>query len=232
MTYLANPTNCKHPLTKDATRRAMSEGRLGCITTPKQGNRIPEGAPWCADNGKFGKGWPGAVGWFSWLTKKVDDYGTERCLFATAPDVINKQPDGSVIGDPRLTLIESRPWLPKIRSLGIPAAFVAQDECVSRGLIPWGEFDVLFLGGSNEFKLGPEGAAAVGMALDRGLRVHAGRVNSCKRMKYVLELGCSTSDGTFLTRHPHNLIRVIDGWFKPLGLTNFDGFDPYDRTVS
>jgi hypothetical protein len=37
-------------------RAAMSAGELGCMTTPAQGNRIPEGAWYACDNGKFGEG--------------------------------------------------------------------------------------------------------------------------------------------------------------------------------
>lgn len=38
----------------------MQAGLLGCMTTPAQGNVIPPGALYACDNGKFGKGWPGA----------------------------------------------------------------------------------------------------------------------------------------------------------------------------
>jgi len=35
---------------------AMEAGLLGCMTTPAQGNVLPAGVQWAADNGKFGKG--------------------------------------------------------------------------------------------------------------------------------------------------------------------------------
>ena len=52
MDYFANPST--QPI-----RGAMAAGHLRAILTPKQGNRLPGGVRWCADNGCFGKGWPG-----------------------------------------------------------------------------------------------------------------------------------------------------------------------------
>lgn len=193
----------------------MREGRLGCITTPKQGNRIPDGSWWCADNGKFGKGWPGESAWFAWLSRAADDTGRGRLLFATAPDVV---------GDSENTLRESLPFLPKLRELSVPSAFVAQDGCSRWGLIPWGEFDVLFIGGTDEFKLGEEGALVCEWARELGVPTHMGRVNSRKRIQLALDLGCATVDGTYLSFGPDvNLLRLI-GFFNQLGLNNFEGW--------
>ncbi|MGW3571668.1 hypothetical protein ACWDSL_48680 [Streptomyces sp. NPDC000941] len=100
---------------------------------PRNGHRMPYGVTWAADNGRFGKGWPGADVWFAWLARHADRAGT--CRFAVAPDV----PFDAVA-----TLAESRPWLEHIRHLGYPAAFAAQDGS-EEGHVPWGEFDVLFL---------------------------------------------------------------------------------------
>lgn len=205
MLYMGNP--CVGEVT-----RAMSERRLGCITTPKQGNPIPEGSFWCADNGKFGKGWPGPEAWLVWLTDTVSRYGPDRCVFAVAPDVV---------GNAQATLQESQPWLQPVRDLNIPVAFVAQDGCSEWGLIPWGEFDVLFLGGSDEFKLGAEGQLVTSWAVDLGVPVHMGRVNSKKRLNLALSWGCSTVDGTYLVFGPRKNLRRLVGWFNELGLENF-----------
>lgn len=157
MLYMSPPSNI--------AARAMVTGELGCMTTPKQGNPVPAGAWYGADNGKFGKGWPGPDAWWAWLQKAVAA-DPHRCLWATAPDVVC---------DPVGTLTESLPWLPRIRSLGVPAAFVGQDGC-EQGLVPWQHFDVLFLGGSTEWKLGPAAEALSREAVARGKRVHMGRV--------------------------------------------------------
>ncbi|MEE1765299.1 hypothetical protein [Streptomyces sp. SP18BB07] len=129
----------------------MSAGRIGCMTTPAQGARIPDGALFACDNSRFGsdgKGryWPGAEAWFDWLIRTVHRYGPDRCLWALAPD----QPF-----DAAATLTQSLPWLARIRELGVPAAYAAQDGCEEPGLLPWDAFDILFLAGSTEWKLGP-----------------------------------------------------------------------------
>jgi hypothetical protein len=189
-------------------RSAMSAGLLDCMTTPAQGNRIPDRANFACDNGKFGKGWPGADAWFAWLRRTIHRYGTGRCLWAVAPDVP---------GDAARTLDESQPWLAEIRSLGVPAAFAAQDGAeVDDRLLPWGEFDVLFLGGSTEFKLGSAAARLAAEAIDRGLTVHMGRVNSRRRLAVAQELGCRSVDGTHLTFGPARNLRPLLRWLAEL----------------
>lgn len=178
----------------------MSKGLLGCMTTPAQGNRIPNGAQYACDNGKFGKGWPGPDRWFEWLTDTVEQYGAERCLWAVAPDVPF---------DAAGTFAESRPWLAHIRALGVPAAYAAQDGS-ENDLIPWGEFDVLFLAGSTEWKISPAAARLAAQAKDRGLAVHMGRVNSLRRMTIASTFGCDSADGTYLAFGPDlNLPKVL-----------------------
>lgn len=195
MLYLATPSGPE-------IRAAMSAGALGCMTTPAQGNAVPEGAAYACDNGKFGKGWPGATEWFAWLTRTVQRYGPARCLWAVAPDIPC---------DAAGTLIESRPWLPRIRALGIPAAFAAQDGCET-GLIPWDEFDVLFLAGSTDWKIGEAAERLAAEATRRGVPVHMGRVNSRKRLLTAKRFGCKTVDGTYLAFGPKINLPRLTRW--------------------
>ena len=176
----------------------MQDGLIDCIVTPKQGNRVPD-ATFCADNGKFGEGWPGAEAWFDWLSTLP----ASRCTFAVAPDVV---------GDAGATLSASVPWLARVRGLGLPVAFVAQDGSESVDMIPWSDFDVLFLGGSTDWKLGPAARGLAAEAVARGKRVHMGRVNSLRRLLYAQQIGCSSVDGTYLIFGPDkNLARLL-GW--------------------
>lgn len=199
MIYLCNPCS-------PAVRAAMSDGELACLTTPLQRNPIPFGAFFACDNGKYGKGWRGAEFWWDWLLRTVEQNGSFRCLFATAPDVV---------GDAVATLAESLPWLPRMRELGIPVAYVAQDGCqTAPGLVPWDEFDVLFIGGSTEFKLGSE--ALCREAIGHGKRVHIGRVNSYKRMQWAKDCGAESCDGTFLTFGPDKNLPRLRLWFEKL----------------
>ncbi|MDH3037882.1 hypothetical protein [Streptomyces sp. TRM75561] len=184
----------------------MSAGLIACMTTPAQGNRIPDGALYAADNGKFGKGWPGADRWFQWLCTTVDRYGPDRCLWAVAPDVPF---------DAEGTLAESLPWLARIRELGVPAAFAAQDGCDELG-VPWDAFDVLFIAGSTEWKTGPVAEALAREAKARGKTVHMGRVNSLARLRTAEWFGCDSADGTYLAFGPtKNLARLTD-WLDDL----------------
>lgn len=180
----------------------MVAGELGFIDTPKQQNRRPAGVTWIADNGCFGKGYPGDEAWFAWLIRHAED--APRCLFATAPDVV---------GDAQATLERSRPWLPRIRALGYPAALVAQDG-LEHLAVPWDEFDALFIGGSTEWKLGPEARALVNEAKARGKHVHMGRVNSGKRYRYAEAIGCDTVDGTFLAFGPTQNLTRLRAWLR------------------
>ena len=195
MLYLANPCTPR-------VVSAMLEGSLGYIDTPAQGNARPAGIAWAADNGCFGKGYPGDAAWLAWLSG-MDPAG---CLFATAPDVV---------GDAASTLARSLPLLPAIRALGYPAALVAQDGLEAL-VVPWGEFDVLFIGGSTEWKLGRHARALVADAKRHGKRVHMGRVNSERRYRYATAIGCDSADGTFLTFGPDaNLPRLL-AWVRTI----------------
>lgn len=197
MRYFANPTKECLPL--------MQAGVIGYMEVPGQARyrkQCPE-AIWCADNGCFSEKRFKEDRWFKWLSTREH---VGRCAFATAPDVY---------GDAVATLERSTPWLPKIRALGYPAAYVAQDgqEHIAP---PWDAFDVLFIGGTDVFKLGPVARQLVTEAHQHGHPVHMGRVNSQKRYRYADAIGCDSADGTFLTFAPsENLAYVLD-WLRDL----------------
>jgi len=194
MIYLANPCSAA------AVKEAMAAGQLGFIDTPAQRNIRPAGLIWCADNGCFGEGYPGDAKWFEWLEKHAHEAG--NCLFATAPDIV---------GDAAGTLARSAPFLPRIRALGYPAALVAQDGLEALQ-VPWDTFDVLFIGGSTEWKLGAAARALTAEAKARGKWVHMGRVNSGKRYRYAHSIGCDSVDGTYLTFGPNKNLPKLLAW--------------------
>jgi hypothetical protein len=180
----------------------MRAGVLGQIATPAAGNLVVAGVEWCADNSVFGGKYPGDEQYLTWLRTRPN---LSRCRFAVAPDVV---------GDAAATLARSLPMLHRIRLIA-PVAFVGQDGALPEDL-PWGEFDVLFIGGSTEWKIGPAAAALVLEAKRRGLLVHMGRVNSYRRLKYADDIGCDSVDGTYITYGPNiNLPRVV-GWLDQL----------------
>jgi len=200
MTYFANP--CSPTVIAE-----MESGVLGFIATPAQGNKRPVGVTFVLDNGCFSDNFNERK-WWAWLCEPENMMAAPDCLFAVAPDVV---------GDAKATLERSRPWLPKIRELGYPVAFVAQDGFEDLEDIPWGEFDVLFIGGTTEWKLGPWARLAVRDAKAQGLWVHMGRVNSERRWRYADAIGCDSCDGTFLTFGPDvNLPRLL-AWTRNNG---------------
>lgn len=192
--YYANPST-------ERVRDAMRAGLLGCIATPAQGNKIPEGVDWVADNGAFSDRFDEGK-WWKFLNDNA--HRADTCAFAVAPDVV---------ADAAATLERSTPWLPRIRALGYPAAFVAQDGQESLD-VPWDNFDVLFVGGSTAWKLGTHAAALVAEAKARGKGVHCGRVNSQVRMRYMTHIGVDSCDGTFLAFGPDTNLPRLLSWLQ------------------
>lgn len=201
MLYLATPSGPE-------VRAAMSKELLGCMTTPAQGNRVPDGCKIGADNGKFGKAWKGADHWWSWLNRTIERYGPDRFVFAVAPDVPF---------DAHGTLAESLPWLERIRGLGVRPAFAAQNDS-ENGLIPWDALDggCLFIGGDDEWKDGPESARLIREARARGLWVHEGRVNTKERLEAAHRRGCDSVDGTTLAFGASRNLPQLLRWMEPL----------------
>lgn len=182
----------------------MHAQTIGYIDTPAQGNKRPAGVTWCADNGCFGKSYPGDEKWLAWL--ETNAHAAADCLFATAPDVV---------GDAAATLARSAPFLPLIRELGYPAALVAQDGLENLP-VPWDSFDVLFIGGTTQWKLSAAVRGLVKQAKERGKWVHCGRVNSSKRFRLMAAIGCDSADGTFLTFGPDINLGRLKGWINNL----------------
>lgn len=211
MLYLAPPST-------PPVREAMHAGLLGCITTPNQGNAIPDAVVYGADNSRYGTRRPELARWRQWLTGTVQRYGRDRCLFATVPD----EPF-----DHDETLRLWRTWRHCVATLEVPAAFVAQEGSERPGAIPWDEVDVLFIGGADAWKDGAGGRAVADAAHERGLTVHLGRVNGWTRYQYGAQvLRAETCDGTTIARGPdENLPRVL-GWVRRLAAEPWL-FDPF-----
>lgn len=194
MLYLANASS-------ERVRDAMRAGLIGQMVTPAEGRRPLSGVPFAADNGAFGKGYPGDERWLAWL----QGLPREGCLFAVAPDVV---------ADASATLALADRWLPVIRALGFPAALVLQDG-QEHLPVPWDLLDAVFIGGTTEWKLGPAAARLAAEARRRSKTVHMGRVNSGRRWAYAEVIGCDTADGTFLAFGPDKNLPRLRRWQTP-----------------
>jgi hypothetical protein len=198
--YYANPST-------EAIRDAMSAHRLGCITTPKQGNvTFPDEWDVIADNGCFSAKWDHDR-WFRWL---LDLPRTVR--FAVAPDVFD--PDGGPCHDATVERWER--YGPLMERHGFTPAFVCQVGCTTYEDVP-ADARVLFIGGTDEYKLGKvphEGQInRIAAAAKRdGRWVHCGRVNSLKRFRAARAMGCDSVDGTYLTFGPDVNLPKLLAW--------------------
>lgn len=191
MIYYATPSGPK-------VRSLIDDGRLGCIVAPKGPRQFPDSWDVIADNGCFSGAWTDKA-WSQWLE------GVSRSVrFATAPDVV----DLSGRATHRPTLERWERYAPIISDLGFVPAFVCQVGATWTN-IPT-EAAALFLGGSTEWKLGPDAANITRRAKKRDVWVHMGRVNSQRRFDAARAIGCDSVDGTFLAFGPDaNLPRLL-----------------------
>lgn len=197
MLYFGNPSS-------QSIRDAVSAGLLGVIDTPGNRRIIQPDWAWCADNGCFGKGYPGDEGYLRWLGTRA--HVAENCRFATAPDVL---------GNASATLERSASFFGPIASLGYIPALVAQDG-LEASQVPWSDIGAIFLGGTTDWKLGASAAQLVAEAKARGKWAHMGRVNSRKRLRYAHSIGCDSVDGTFLAYGPDVNLPPLLRWLAEL----------------
>lgn len=157
----------------------------GVITAPARwGHRpITEGRTWCMDNGVYTNAFNAHD-----FIQTLDRLATHRatCAFIAAPDVI---------GDAHRTLEQWPRWRDIIHARNLPAALVAQDGLKPKQ-IPT-DTDAVFIGGTTDWKLGPDALAVIESANTRGLWTHVGRVNSLKRLRHFALAHVNSADGTY-----------------------------------
>lgn len=174
-------------LVSGATTVVRDHPEVGILIVPRAGN-IPEivsGRTWAMDNGAF-SGLD--VPLFLRMLRRFK--GQIGCRFVTAPDVVANADE---------TLEQFRDWEPLIHLWNWPVAFVGQDGLNLRD-VPWDSCEAVFLGGTTEWKLGRTARDLAGYAKARGKWVHMGRVNSAKRLRYAIRIGCDSIDGTSFSR--------------------------------
>jgi hypothetical protein len=188
------PVLTKHPM-------------IGCLSQPESLvlSKVQQFKTWAADNGCFTKGdrfqLPEYLDWLDAMAPAAD-----RCLFATAPDVV---------ADAKATWERSEPAIPEIRLRGYDAALVAQDGMESMD-VAWDAFDALFIGGSTDWKLSWAARDVTAEAKRRGKWVHMGRVNSLRRLEVAEMMGCDSVDGNFLCFGPDKNLPRLLAWLDAL----------------
>jgi hypothetical protein len=197
----AHPSLMTHRDPRDTDRVHPNLGRL---IQPRHTSSIEltelERVPWAADNDCF-QGLD-VDRFYAMLDRIAPIAGTslERtladarrsmCKFVTVPDVV---------GDAVATAREFERWEAGVRRRGLPSALVLQDgvEDLERWMAGvWPRIDAVFVGGSTEWKLGPQAARLAQEAKARGKWVHWGRVNTQRRIDHVIDTGaCDSMDGS------------------------------------
>ena len=233
-------TGASNPSSRAAASGEL-RGQLGLLIAPGNASsyaaHVPDYSVWAMDNGCFTSG--GAFDGDEYLRTidrilKRHPEAHDRALFATAPDVFDPV---AMKGDPRATLERSAPYFDRIRDAGMPVALVAQDGLEDMmDEIPWDDFDTLFLGGSDDFKLGyfhekkstgypvylrgngasERWALLMNEALERGKDIHVGRSNSYARLNWGYQIGANSADGTLLAFGPEKNLERIKKWYPKL----------------
>lgn len=168
---------------------------FGAIITPDQGNIVKPGIRTLIDNGCFTKPEAFTVDRYRKLTAEYP-----RSVLASVPDVV---------GDWAATLDRWQSF-PK-DNWPVPLAIVLQDGATV-DTVPWGEIGAVFVGGTTEWKLGPEVRSIVAEANARSVWSHMGRVNSHRRLRYADWIGCDSADGTHLAFGPDKYLPGLLRW--------------------
>ncbi len=159
---------------------------IGQLLTPLTRYR-DYGANYAIDNGAY-------AGFerdnFRSLLKRQE--GTEgRCKFVTVPDVV---------GSARRTLEVFEHWKTELR--GWPLALACQNGQEDLP-IPWSQIKAVFIGGDNDFKDGLQARAIIRAAQALGKWVHVGRVNGMERVRWCVEMGVDSIDGSGISMYSH-----------------------------
>jgi len=202
---------------KKTREAAKDRPGLGVLITPNTGqyvNHVNDYSAFAVDNGCYSEHTGKCEFKPAEFRKLLKDLKPEahKAMFVTAPDVV---------GDWEATRKRSEPWLGEIREAGFPVAWVAQNGIENnQGEIPWDDFDVLFIGGSTEWKRGFDSKGGTNSEFVKMLKeahkrkkpVHFGRINSWKSLDTVgYGLGASSVDGTYLAFGPEkNLPKLLD----------------------
>lgn len=204
----AHPSMHEHPGPLDETVHP----NLGRLVQPRHFSSIEktaaEGIPWAADNDCF-QGLD-APAWSAMCDRLK---GVSGCRFVTVPDKV---------ADAYETARMFELWAPAVERRGLPVALVLQNgierPALQRWLArSWHRIDALFVGGDDEFKLGPVAAGLVQRGAAEGKWIHWGRVNSQRRMRYCWGTGaCDSMDGSSWAKFRHTLLDKGLGWCAAL----------------
>jgi hypothetical protein len=183
----------------NAHQEHYSTGAIGLIQTPASDYVLDGIRHWAMDNGGYTGQYPGDREYLALLAAKPPAV-REACLFVALPDVL---------GDPIATRARSLPMIGPLREHW-PVAYVLQDG-VTIDDVPWDRIDWVFVGGTTEWKMGPDVRRICHFSRNQCVKIHVGRVNSRSRFLYSADvLQADSCDGTFLKYGPDiNLPKLL-----------------------
>lgn len=160
-------------------------GGLGQLLPPHGLSKVFPHLPYALDNGAF-SAWKNGEPWMEEKYVKMLDHIYEaprQPLWAVVPDVVT---------DSEATFRMWDEWAPVVGEKGFSKAFAVQDgmtpEAVKASNV---EADIIFVGGSTEFKW-----STLAAWTDSFPRVHVGRVNGLRDLMRCHEQGVESCDGT------------------------------------
>lgn len=127
-----------------------------------------------------------------------------ECQFVALPDVV---------GCPSRTLALFDHFKLRSSVAGYKLAYVLQDG-QEKDLVPWDEIAYVFVGGTDEFKLGEDAVKLIRASQGYGKKVHVGRINSKDRFDKFEALNCDSCDGTGLCRFTWQRINYAHPQFE------------------
>lgn len=151
---------------------------------------------WILDNGMFTK--KNSIKDIFVYMRRMRKY-KHNCKFVVCPDEV---------GNALMTQYYYRQFSWRIKAMGWPVAFVAQDGQESYELPQI--VDAVFIGGTTKWKLSRGADICIEQAKRRQLWVHVGRVNSKKRILHFWKRGVDSVDGTHPIYEPSKNIPKIN----------------------
>jgi hypothetical protein len=177
-----------------------NQKHFGLLVSLNSQREIKPGAIWAMDNGRFSKGgvnlkWTQGK-WEAMLKRYQSIPG---CKFCVVPDVPFNAAE---------TLELFYEYAPIVKSYGYPLAICTQDTMIPDD-IPWSQISAVFIGGSDDHKLGAEAVAIMLEAKRRGVWVHVGRVNTYRLLWKAHDAGAESCDGTGWLRDPSRTKELV-----------------------
>lgn len=137
------------------------------------------------------------------LAGMIRRHGKHPPAFITVPDVVC---------DFEKTMDLYYDWHKEVGGRGLARCLVLQNgiekyiERFGWNALPWEDVEAVFIGGDTPFKFCEEVRWIVRAAKTEGKWVHMGRVNSVKRMRYAMQIGCDSCDGSGMARFPNAVL--------------------------